>query len=44
LFGGLALATTGFGMGAGLAYLVANQHVLDIVTQSALQLPHVGTP
>lgn len=44
LFGGVALATTGFGMGAGLAYLVANQHVLDIVTQSALRLPHVGTP
>jgi len=39
LFGGIAIATTGFGMGAGLAYLVANQHVLDIVTKSAQALP-----
>jgi hypothetical protein len=41
LFGGVALATTGFGMGAGLAYLVSNQHVLDIVTQTAQGLPRV---
>ena len=33
LLGGVALATTGFGIGAGLAYLVASQHVLDIVTR-----------
>jgi hypothetical protein len=44
LLGGIALATTGFGMGAGLAYLVANQHVLDVVTQSTLGLPHVISP
>jgi hypothetical protein len=43
LFGGVALATTGFGMGAGLAYLVANQHVLDVVTQSAQGLPRLIT-
>jgi hypothetical protein len=44
VFSGISVAATGFGIGVGLAYLVASQHVLDVITQSTLALPRVITP
>jgi hypothetical protein len=43
MLSGMSLALGGFGVGAGLAYLVASQHVLDVITHATLSMPAVIT-